>query len=662
MTRLLPNRIDARWGIVGLLILVGMVGAGLTTLGTSAWRGGGDSRAPAATRENAPLSPGEGVSSSRMSPSGGLLAHSAEDGEESPEDELDKYWGAVEFGTSQLDEVIQYVNREYIDEKVDTSRAYISAANFVLSSLDPPYELVPVTYYEQHREDPVLSFDGLDRDEILLKRREFLRTRFEQMKEAWSTSTFQRKDLDRIVQFAIKEGKTKGGKSIGENRLWLAAAQGFLYALDPHSSLVSVKAWEDSTKETKDSSFDGIGALLTQRFEPSTTLKNRLRGKTRKLAPRDPYLLVQLEEEDKLQRRTFVESPMAGQPAERAGIWAGDEIVKVNGESVVDVPLDKVVARIRGPRGTEVALTLVRQGVIAPVEVKVTRSHIKVTNVDGRMLEEYPCVGYVKLTGFIETSCKDLVTEIQELSRQCDGTLRGLVFDLRNNSGGLLNQGVRISDLFVPEGKIVTVKNRRAEFFGLLGGGDEVYNARREKTLAVPMVTIVNDGSASAAEIVASALQDNTRSLVVGERTFGKASVQTLITPERGQGYYIKLTIARYYGPSGRTLQVVGVSPDVAVPPSVGGKMPLGFREEDLSNHLPKIDSDYVSPNAELTRRLTPCVERRGLAERVFQNNPHPQIRFDYQLFKAADYLECLIEDMETRDERPTTLYLDAAG
>ncbi|MBM4352746.1 MAG: PDZ domain-containing protein [Deltaproteobacteria bacterium] len=567
------------------------------------------------------------------------------------EDEEAKYWDKIEFGSDQFEEVLEYINQEYIEEKIDSRRAYVSAANFVLSSLEPPGELVPVAYYKQHKDDPEQKLEGTDRDELNLQRRELFRKRYDEEQAAWKEIPFGREEFVQVMKYAEKAATKAKKKKLSSHRLWMAATQGFLYALDPHSSLVSREAWEESTKETQDASFDGIGALLTQRFEPSETLKNRLSGKTRKVVGGAPYLVVELSEEDKLRRRTFVESPMPGQPAEKAGVWAGDEIVKVDGVDVVDMSLDKVVSMIRGPKGTQVKLSVRREGTPGDLEIPVPRARIRVTNVEGRILENYPCIGYVKLTGFIETSYSDLTGEIERLQKDCaegDG-LRGLVFDLRNNSGGLLNQGVKIADLFVEKGAIVTVKNRRRAVFSFMDSQDEHYEAHKEGTLTLPMVVLVNDGSASASEIVASALQDNQRALIVGERTFGKASVQTLINPMRGQGYYIKLTVARYFAPSKRTLQVVGVNPDVEVAPSIDGKTPLGFREEDLSNHLPRIDSEYKSANEEIVKELTPCVEKRGIARRVYQDNPHPQIKFDYQLYRGADYLECLI----ARTSRP---------
>jgi C-terminal peptidase prc len=587
------------------------------------------------------------VAANNARPAGSLLAEN--------DDEEEKYWGHIKFGGEQFDEVLENVENEYIEEKTDMSRGYVSAANFALSLLEPPYELIPQSYYEDHKDDPEIKLEGDNRDELNTKRRKLFRARHDSIQAAWSKVKFGRGEFERVMAFATKEGERSKKKKRPSDRLWLAAAQGFLYALDPHSSLLSKKAWEDSMKETQDASFDGIGALLTQRFEPSNTLQNRLDGKIRKLGKKEPFLFVQLDDEDKLRRRTFVESPLPGQPAVKAGLWAGDEIFKVDGVSVVDMPLDKVVSLIRGKRGTEVKLTVQREGVPGELTINVTRAHIRSTNVEGRLLEHHPCVGYVKLTGFIESSFETMSAEINKMQEQCkEGSgLRGLVFDLRTNSGGLLSQGQLISDLFLEKGIIVTVKNRRRASSPFMRS-DEVFNARPNipvkdasiPTLTMPMVVLVNDGSASASEIVASAFQDNQRALIVGERTFGKASVQTLINPYRGKGYYIKLTIARYYSPSGRTLQVVGVNPDVEVPPEIDGKMPLGFREEDLSNHLPQIDTEYTSANTELTGQLTACVKKRGIAEHIHQDNPNPQIKFDYQLYRGADYLECLIDHM----------------
>jgi C-terminal peptidase prc len=572
-----------------------------------------------------------------------------------PDDEesrYEKFWDDIAFDWPQFDEVLDLVKSEYIEKDVDQRRAFVSAAAFALASLDPAYDLVPEAYWTAHKGDSDLRFETTDRDENIRLRRAESRKAQQEMQDAWAKVEFGRADLERVVAFVEKKAKAmkKAGKEKAPSRskILISAAQGYLYSLDPHSSMVSQRAWDESTEKTHDASFDGIGAVLTQRWEFGNSVKNRLRGDSQKLKPSDGFLLLELAKEDEMVQKTFVESPMQGQPAAIAGLWAGDEILAVDGKPVEGIPLTKVVSMIRGPRGTKVQLTVQRPGELEPREISIPRSRIKVTNVDGRLLEHHPGIAYIKLTGFIETSYGELLDELKRLDGEVEGGLRGLVFDLRLNSGGLLQQAVEISDLFLDKGKIVTVKNRKSGLMAMLGS-DEVYKAHDKGTISLPMVVLTDDGSASASEIVASAIQDNGRGLVVGERTFGKASVQTLISPRNGEGYYVKLTIARYYGPSGHTIQVVGVQPDVEVAPTADGKTPVGFREEDLSNHLPPIADEHVSPAKALLPPLSECVKSMGIANSIAKANPNPQVKFDYQLFVGADWLECLIRHSEGR-------------
>jgi C-terminal peptidase prc len=576
-----------------------------------------------------------------------------------PEDEearYEKYWDEINFDWDQFDEVLDLVASEYIEKDVDQRRAFVTAAAFALASLEPAYDLVPESYYLAHKDDADLRFEAKDRDENIRLRRAEARKTQDEMQAAWAKIDFGRPDLERVVAFvekkavAMKKTAKDKVKIPTHAKILISAAQGYLYSLDPHSSLVSQRAWDESTEKTHDASFDGIGAVLTQRWEPGNSVKNRLRGKSLKIKPTDGFTLVELAKEDEMVQKTFVESPMQGQPAAIAGLWAGDEILAVDGKPVEGMPLTKVVSMIRGPRGTQVKLTVQRPGELETREIAIPRSRIKVTNVEGRLLEHHPGIAFIKLTGFIETSYGELVDELKRLDSEVEGGLRGLVFDLRLNSGGLLQQAVEISDLFLAKGNIVTVKNRKSGLMAMLGS-DEVYKAHEKGTIGLPMVVLTDDGSASASEIVASAIQDNGRGIVVGERTFGKASVQTLISPRKGEGYYVKLTIARYYGPSGRTIQVVGVQPDVDVAPTRDGKAPVGFREEDLSNHLPPIAAEYTSPATALLPQLSDCVKQMGIADSIAKANPNPQVKFDYQLFVGADWLECLVRHSEGRLE-----------
>jgi len=209
------------------------------------------------------------------------------------------------------------------------------------------------------------------------------------------------------------------------------------------------------------------------------------------------------------------------------------------------------------------------------------------------------------------------------------------VLDLRNNAGGLLEEAISLADEFLDEGVIVSVKNPSDR--------DETYKAKKG-AYTFPVVVLINAGTASAAEILASALQENKRGVIIGERSFGKASVQTLLHPLLRRDYYIKLTVARYYGPSGRTIQVTGVIPDVECPEDPDSKGRPAFREEDLFHHLSQIPSSYAPVQEDVVAHLRSCVQKQGLAQRIYKADPTPQIKPDYQLLVALDYLECLIQ------------------
>ena len=304
----------------------------------------------------------------------------------------------------------------------------------------------------------------------------------------------------------------------------------------------------------------------------------------------------------------------------------------------------KVVKVIRGPKGKTVVLTVEREGVPDAFDIPIIRGHIEIKNVTGKLLKNYPGVAVIKMNGFIPRSTRDLRDKLDTLARKAPGgKLTGLVFDLRRNSGGLLNRAIDIADMFLAKGRIVSVKSRRAKRRRGRSVPEEVYEAQdKSSDLRMPLVVLVNDGSASASEIVASAIQDNGRGLVLGLRTFGKASVQTLFEPALHLDYYIKLTVARYYAPSGRTIQVTGVHPDRELAPKTDGKIPVGFREENLTNHLEPLEASESSPWAPHMAALDGCVDRHGRAARIVKREKNPQIQPDFQMLKAADYVNCL--------------------
>jgi carboxyl-terminal processing protease len=296
------------------------------------------------------------------------------------------------------------------------------------------------------------------------------------------------------------------------------AIQGMLTSLDPHSAYLTGERYRDLEERTS-GSFGGIGI--------TAMIKNNV---------------------------LTVEAPMKGTPAEKAGIKAGDEVLKINDVSTKDMTLDAAVGMMRGPRGTGVTLTLRRQGVPNPFVVAVARDEIKLQAVDSESMDGY---AYIRLDEFQEGSDAEIEKRIESFEQDGHGKIAGLVLDLRDNPGGLLSQAVKISDEFLDGGLVVYTQGRdesqREKFFAHSKVGFSAY----------PMVILVNGGTASASEIVAGALQDQGRALVVGTQTFGKGSVQTILPIDDHSA--LQLTTARYYTPGGRSIQAVGITPDVKV-------------------------------------------------------------------------------------------------
>ncbi len=546
------------------------------------------------------------------------------------DDEEKDYWEGVDFGAEDFAEVRRFVKFFYIDPGYDKHLAWLTAANFALRSMDPPREAVPEDWWRRRHADPKerkrwegepermrkgdlflvarLGKDGPDLpaarltpNQIRARKKEY-RQRLEELDRAWSRVPFTEDDFARTMDWIRAQQGSK--PDFKESRFYVAAAQGYLASLDPHSTIVSAKAWDESTRTTTDGSFEGIGAVLMRHGD-----------------------------------EILVENPMEGQPAFKAGLRAGDIIISVDGKPVSGMELQKVVKRIRGSKGSTVVLTVRRLGEARDLTFPIVRDHIEVKNVQSRMLDRHPDVGYVKVTGFVPSTREAFQQAVETLKAQTKGgRLRGLVVDVRNNSGGLLQESVDMADDFLEDGVIVSVKNPSDR--------DEVFKAE-PGSWTFPTVVLVNDGSASAAEILASALQENRRGLVVGDRTFGKASVQTLLNPLLRRDYYIKLTVARYYAPSGRTLQVTGVVPDIPVPPAPGEQPPVGFREEDLHHHLSRLSGEYRAPNSSLAQKVLACDRKTGVGDQIAKADPHPQVKPDYPLLKAADYLECLAAFVE---------------
>jgi carboxyl-terminal processing protease len=326
-------------------------------------------------------------------------------------------------------------------------------------------------------------------------------------------------------------------------KLIYGAIKGMVRSLDPHSSFMTKDEYQELMTETK-GSFSGVGIEITIKDDVLTVV-----------------------------------SPIEGTPAYKAGVKAGDRIIKIEGKSTKGMTLLDAVKNIRGPKGSKVELTIARKGQRDPLTFKIKRDVIPLKSV--RHYQLTPEIGYVRISNFQSHTTRDLKEALHELEKR--DTLKGLVLDLRNNPGGLLSQAVKVSDLFLDEGVIVSTRGRdtaqNISMSAHKNGTERKY----------PIIVLVNGGSASASEIVAGALQDNKRALILGTRTFGKGSVQTIIPLGDGSG--LRLTTARYYTPSGRSIQLSGIVPDVRVefvPPTDGkeSKKPHFLREEDLKGHM----------------------------------------------------------------------------
>jgi carboxyl-terminal processing protease len=306
-----------------------------------------------------------------------------------------------------------------------------------------------------------------------------------------------------------------------DGKLIETAINGMLAGLDPHSSYMNAKSFRDMQVQTR-GEFGGLGIEVTM--------------------------------EDGLIK---VVAPIDDTPAAKAGIRANDIITELNGEQVQGLTLNQAVEKMRGPVNTKISLTIRRKGVDKPLEVSITRAIIRVRSVRSHI--EGGDVGYIRLTQFNEQTTEGLKKAIADIkAKVANDKLKGYILDLRNNPGGLLDQAISVSDAFLQKGEIVSTRGRNAE-------ETQRFNARSgDLTGGKPVIVLINGGSASASEIVAGALQDHKRVTVVGTRSFGKGSVQTIIPLGSGNGA-LRLTTARYYTPSGRSIQAKGITPDIQV-------------------------------------------------------------------------------------------------
>jgi carboxyl-terminal processing protease len=344
-------------------------------------------------------------------------------------------------------------------------------------------------------------------------------------------------------------------EEVSDQELLENAINGMLTALDPHSGYMPAKGFQEMQEQTK-GEFGGLGIEVT------------MEGGLVKVV-----------------------SPIDDTPASRAGVQPGDFIIAIDGKPAIGLELNEAVEKMRGPINSSITITLRRVGV-EPFDVKLTRAKIVVQSVRSRTEGD---VAYIRISGFTEQTQSGLDKAIKDLKTKIGPEkLKGYVIDLRNNPGGLLDQAVSVSDTFLDRGEIVSTRSRRAE-------ETQRYNARAgDATDGKPIVVLINDGSASASEIVAGALQDHGRAILLGTKSFGKGSVQTIIPLARGESA-MRLTTARYFTPSGRSIQAKGVEPDIEVQPAkVETLANNGLRraEGDLKGALTNPDEKPVDPTA----------------------------------------------------------------
>jgi carboxyl-terminal processing protease len=343
-------------------------------------------------------------------------------------------------------------------------------------------------------------------------------------------------------------------EEVDANTLIKGAINGMVKSLDPHSSFMTAEMYKELEVDTR-GSFGGIGIEITIHKDVLTVV-----------------------------------SPIEDTPAFNAGVKSGDQIIMIDGKSTKDITISEAVKKLRGKNDTKVTLTIMREGLTKPKEFVLTRAIVKIKSVKSKNFDKH--IGYIRLAAFQERTTDDLKKILREVTEKTQ-PMQGLVLDMRNNPGGLFNQAVEVSDVFMKSGTIVSTRGRTKSM-------ESKNTARNDGDEPIcPMVVLVNEGTASAAEIVAGALQDSGRAVIIGTQTFGKGSVQTVIPLEDGSA--LKLTTAKYYTPNGRSIQAEGIVPDIIVkyapPVEAKATTPEGvMRERDLLGHIKSPQENGLKP------------------------------------------------------------------
>ena len=390
--------------------------------------------------------------------------------------------------------------------------------------------------------------------------------------------------VDELRTFTDVFGRIKNDyvEDVEDSELLENAIRGMLSGLDPHSSYLDHEQFKELQVGTT-GEFGGLG--------------------------------IEVGMEDGFVK---VIAPIDDTPAQRAGVQAGDLIIRLDDTPVKGLTLNDAVKIMRGKPGTILRITVVREGVEKPLKIDIKRDIIKVKSVKNRMLDEG--FGYVRISQFQSKTAESMVSSIEDLKKQAGGSLKGMVLDLRNNPGGVLNGAVAVSDAFLKKGLIVYTEGR-------VNDSKLRFNATPDDILdSSPLVVLVNQGSASASEIVSGALQDHSRAIIVGTPTFGKGSVQTILPLSNGTA--VKLTTARYFTPSGRSIQAEGIKPDIQLDQVNVSAIERTFdpiKEADLSGHLSNGNG-----------------KKKPSADKKDDEKEEPLAQTDYQLYEALNLLKGL--------------------
>jgi carboxyl-terminal processing protease len=428
--------------------------------------------------------------------------------------------------------------------------------------------------------------------------------------------------IEELRAFTEVFGRVKSDyvEAVDDKKLITEAINGMLTGLDPHSAYLDQEAFRELQVGTQ-GEFGGLG--------------------------------IEVGMEDGFVK---VVAPIDDTPASRAGLKPGDLIIKLDETSVKGMTLNEAVKRMRGRPNTQITLTIVRKGEAKPMVVTLTRAVIKIQSVKSKLLE--PGYAYFRVTQFQEQTGENLARSIERLFTENQGAMKGIVLDLRNDPGGLLNGAVAVSAAFLPAGSLVVYTDGRTEDSKmklnarpedyLRGRMKEDFNRRLpEDVKTVPMVVLVNGGSASASEIVAGALQDHKRAVIMGQPTFGKGSVQTILP--LGNNTAIKLTTARYYTPSGRSIQAKGIMPDIPLDDGASDRAAtLKLREADLTKHLTDNGKDARDEEREKAAaaaaqqfKFTPAPRPKDLDEKLMRPQPGEVVsEHDYELNQAVAFLK----------------------